>query len=106
MEDVNWLPPWEGMPPIGHGNHEAELAREVGPTHPLYEAKVRAVGVRGDNDDVLFELDGGRGGYAVVHLTWSGQKEGTPFPMTEFFETLHDWLEQGMKRDNAEWEGK
>jgi hypothetical protein len=106
MKDVQWLPPWEGMPGIGHGNHEAELAREVGPSHALYQANVTAVGVRGDNDDVLFEVDGGRGGYAVVHLTWSGREEAPPFPMTEFFQSFEGWLEGGMKRDNADWEDR
>jgi hypothetical protein len=59
-----------------------------------------------DDDDVLFEVDGGGGGYAVVYLTWSGQQEGPPFAATEFFPAFHDWIEHGMKRDNGKREGR
>lgn len=103
---IQWLEPWGPISQraLQSGNHIDELRREVGPTHPLYGASVTPVAARGDNDDVLFEVGGGPGGYAVVHLTWSGQQEGPPLPMTEFFLTVHDWVERGMKRDHAEWQ--
>lgn len=103
---VTWLDPWEPMPAVRHGNHEAELLRELGQGHPLYDAKVTAVAMRGDNDDVLFEIDGGEGGYVVVHLSWSGRPEPPPFPFSKLYRSFREWAENGMVRDNAEWEGR
>ena len=101
---MQWMKPWGPMPSNGRGNHEAELRREVGPNHPLHDVKLTAMAVRGDNDDVLFRLEG-RAEHVVVHLTWSGHKEPPPFPFADFFSSFEDWVERGMKPDSAEWEG-
>lgn len=101
--DVRSLEPWGPMPTIGEGNHEAELRREVGPGHPLYQAKVTAIAVRGDCDDVLFKVGDREPRYAVVHLTWSSQLEPAGFPTVSFYPTLEDWVENGMKRDHESW---
>jgi hypothetical protein len=65
---------------------------------------VRAVAVRRDADDVLFEVAGL--GYAVVHLTWSGHSESSAsFPWTRVFESFDDWQERGMNPDHREYSG-
>lgn len=92
-ENRNWLEPWE---PVADGQPlEGELHREIGESHALYGHNVRAIARRGDQDDVLFELEKHTHRFALVHLTWSGQRErDARWPATTFFGTWSDWLEQ------------
>lgn len=63
---------------------EAELEREVAPGHVLMGLEVAGVGRRRDRDDALFALS--TGGWAIVHLTWTGKAEADPrWPSTQTF---------------------
>jgi hypothetical protein len=83
---------------------ERELELEVNSAHVLHGRKARALAMRQDCDDVLFELDGGKAGYATVHLTWIMKKESTPeYPSTEVHASLEDWVAQRMIPDCNDW---
>ena len=100
--DLQWLEPWG---PTSAGL-EAELARELGPTHPLFGRKAISVGRRADCDDVLFFLPDNPLPLAVVHLTWTGRREKKPeWPHTTFYASVEDWVERGMKADHCEFTG-
>ncbi|WP_050507484.1 MULTISPECIES: hypothetical protein [Streptomyces] len=82
-DDPGWLPaPW-WVPDDGvlHGL-ERELHRELPPDHPLYGARVRAAARCEACDDVLFRVTDRSFRWAVVHLTWSGRQEQSPWPRT------------------------
>jgi hypothetical protein len=95
------LEPWRLVEETRGQRLEQELSRELPLEHALAGKIARAVAVRADRDDVLFELADGR--YAVVHLTWSGHRESSPhWPATEVFSSLQDWRERGMRMDHEE----
>ena len=95
------LKPWQA--PYSPSGVEAELRREAGPGHPLYDAEATALAVARDRDDVLFRVGGvGSIRYAVVHLTGSRRTEPHPFPRSQFFDTLDQWIEW-MKADHADY---
>jgi hypothetical protein len=97
LKGVNWLAPWEPAQP----GFEHELYKEVGPRHILHKQKAMSVARRTDCDDVLFFLPDGPAPLAVVHLTWIGHTDWHPeFPATEFYNSLEEWIENGMKRDH------
>lgn len=58
-------------------------------------------------DDVLFAVHGREdapGSYALVHLTWSNQKEHNPeYPATTFFETFDEFSVKRMLQDNIDF---
>jgi hypothetical protein len=89
--ELRLLSPWQ--PPCNPEALASELNREVGPHHPLFGKRARALAVARDRDDVFFEiLDGQDWSYAVVHLTWAGRQEPTPTcPLTRFFGSLDEW---------------
>lgn len=97
-----WLIPWH---PIDHEDERiglfAELQVEVDPTHPLKGLAATAVARRQDNDDVLFSLADGR--FAVVHLTWIGKQERSPFPWTDLYATAEAFVQSRMTFDHREW---
>ncbi len=96
---IAWLPPWSPCKP----GLEAELAREVGPRHPLAGCEAVSVARRTDTDDVLFHLPNGPAPLAVVHLTMAGRREKSPdWPATEFYATVDEWIEKRMRRDHAD----
>jgi hypothetical protein len=79
---------------------EDELAREASGNHPLAGVPVSAIGQHAGNDDVLFALKDGTDRFAEVHLTWAGQAESPPWPMTAMFASEADWIERGMRVDH------
>ena len=88
-ENIEWLVPWNAVDARGAAGVEGELARELGPGHPLHGKRVRALGRRQDCDDVLFELlDSGE--CAVVHLTWTSSppEQDSRWPGTSIFSSL------------------
>jgi hypothetical protein len=101
MNDL--LKPWESVEDQATtAGLERELGAKIPPDHVLAGKKVRAVARRIDQDDVLFEIEGG--GYAVVHLTWTGRREQSrAWPAAETFESLDDWKIRRMKDDNADY---
>jgi hypothetical protein len=87
---TDFLEPWRAVDDRLRSNLEAELSRELPADHVLAGKAVQAVAARADRDDVLFSLPDG--GYAVVHLTWSGRREASPeWPSTELYSSLDDW---------------
>jgi hypothetical protein len=99
LDALEWLAPWVRCRP----GLEAELAREVGPGHPLAGRRAVAVGRRLDTDDVLFFLPEGPAPLAVVHLSWTGRCETRPeWPWTELYTSIPDWVERRMRADHAE----
>jgi hypothetical protein len=103
FEKIPWQPPWHYVG-IGEGiGYERELAQEAGPGHPLHDARAIAVGVRVDQDDVLFLLPDEPNPLAVVHLTYSPDSGDDPAqPRTVFYSSLDDWLRRGMAADHAD----
>ena len=104
FEHIPWQTPWRYVR-IGEGTgYERELATEVGKEHSLHDARVIAVGVRIDQDDVLFLLPDAPKPLAVVHLTWASASERNPkFPDTTFYSSLDDWLQRGMTADHGDY---
>lgn len=98
----DWLLPWQ---PIDREDERnglfAELQREVDSTHPLKGLAATAVARRQDNDDVLFILADGR--LAVVHLTWRGKQDRSPFPWTDLYATAEAFVQGRMTPDHREW---
>lgn len=96
-----WLrAPWQPVE-MAHTLQE-ELAREMSPEHPLNGLMATAIARRGDCDDVLFEVTGAPFTLAVVHLTWSEERDPR-WPATE---TYRDWAEFAANRlqpDAREW---
>jgi len=80
-----------------------ELHKEVGPAHPLFSRPVKALAVARDCDEVIFEIEPGKGlHFAVVHLTWSGKTEpSSTYPQTQLFDSLAD-LVAWMKADHQD----
>jgi hypothetical protein len=102
LEELDWLDPWRPTAP----GLEAELARELGPGHVLAGRRAIAVGRRVDNDDVLFLLPDGPALLAVVHLTWSGQREQrAEWPHAELYRSIDEFTERRMRPDHRgeEW---
>jgi hypothetical protein len=100
----SYVEPWRPVT-VDWGAHvEAELARELHPTHILAGHALKVIASRCDRDDVLCQVDSDR--YAVVHVTWSGRQEPPPhWPSTELFSSYEDWRERGMMRDHREYTG-
>ena len=95
--------PW--LADAANTSHE-ELARECSAEHCLFGVTARAVALRQDCDDVLFELFGARapGEFAVVHLAFAGRERTGQFPSTRVFPTFQDWVAQCMQPEADEWE--
>ena len=97
---IGWLAPWEPT----EAKLDVELEREVGPGHSLHGRRAVAVARRRDQDDVLFWLPDGPALLAVVHLTWTGQRERSPaWPFVILYSSIEDWIERGMRPDHAEY---
>jgi hypothetical protein len=79
---------------------EAELARETGPGHPLYQTSAKLIARRFDCDDALYQLEDGR--VAMVHLTWIQAQEPDPhWPETCIYGSLQAWEQEGLATDHA-----
>ena len=96
--------PWRS---ISEPRLHEELYRELSPQHQLFGVEARAVAVRQDNDDVLFELSRKNAPvrFAVVHLTWSDHSDQfSTFPGTHLYVTFSDWVTNRMIPDADDWE--
>lgn len=95
-----FLPPWRAVHGLERANDE--LRAEVGPRHPLFNVPVSVAAWHTDDDEYLFELGSGPDAFAVVHLTWSGQRDKNPmWPATEFFASWDDWVDRRMLPDST-----
>lgn len=93
---LKWLAPWYGVEdPEQRRAIENELRREICDAHVLAGEAATLIARRGDMDEALFHLSGGR--VAEVHLTWSPSKELDPrWPTTAIYASLDTWVEQCM----------
>ena len=91
-----WLEPWYAVDdPAICAELEAQLKLEVSRKHALFAETARLIARRGDTDDALFALEGGR--VAVVHLTWKKGPEPNPrWPVTAIFDTIEEWARKCM----------
>ncbi len=104
-EAIEFLPPWNATGQFAD-NLVKELEREVTEGHKLWRVQVKAIAQRTDSDDVLFKIENGSNGYAVVHLTWSGEpEEDTKWPDTRIFDSLEAWATECMMVDHEEFVG-
>lgn len=79
----------------------AELVKEVGRNHRLFERAVEAVAFACQGDDVLFLTNDPAWPLAAVHLTWRGGTESDPtWPATTFFSGWEDWKGRFFKAQN------
>ena len=79
------------------------LKKEVSFCHPLNWRSVRAIGIRTDRDEVLFEILSGRYKYAVVHLTWTNERS-RKFPLTHFYKGWTELYTNRLLEDHKEWQ--
>ena len=101
---IEWLNPWKPIEDADLARvYEEELAREVATGHPLAALPLVAVGQHGGTDDFVFRVNDGSGRFALVHLTWTGQRETPPWPNSMLFDSEAHWIEQGMKLDHEEY---
>ena len=85
---IEFVLPWVAVGKYAE-NLTNELQREVTERHVLWRRAVRPLAQRVDCDDVLFEVEGAANTYAVVHLTWTGEREDDPqCPDTIFLNRL------------------
>ena len=94
-EDFNWY-----MIPFiqADGVFVAELKKEIGKDHFLYDKKIEAVAKCESNDDVLYVTENGLGEdvYYIFHLTYS-KHNSDKFPQYEEFADIFavkEFLEQ------------
>lgn len=99
--DMSLLEPWQQTD--NPAFYETELKKEVGIFNPLYWRKVRAVGIRTDRDDVLFEVTNGRNRYVVVHLTYAKNRSGK-FLITQYYKDWADVYTNRLLPDRKEWQ--
>lgn len=100
-----FLTPWEVVRGDRAAYFEHELARELGPDHPIYGRRLQAIAITCERDDVLFQLDDGS--IAQVHLTY------TPHPPETFpgcprhreYSSLADWMIEVMVPDHVDYFG-
>lgn len=85
-DDFNWY-----LLPLFNNTFVAELKKEIGTAHFLYEKDIRAVAKCDSNDDILYAVRGDKGEdkYYIFHLTYSvNNAEG--FPKYREFNTIED----------------
>lgn len=99
---TEYLEPWEAVPTERAVPLEAELALEIHPSHVLANRKVEIIARRRDCDDVLCRVEGI--GYAVVHLTWSHERQAPKSLRTEVFASFDEFCERQMKPDHLDYQ--
>jgi len=102
----SFIEPWnaiEEYPPSVGIALEREAHIELAEDHPLHGFKLKAVARREDCDDVLFQI-AESDTVAVVHLTWSGKLERSPWPRAKIYESMEAFSVQRMEVDASNWE--
>ena len=100
MQTLEWLEPWQELAEADRSKFEDELETELGPAHPLFGIKAKAVGRSMASDDMLFQLQGTNSSYALVHLTWAQHRVNETYPSHEFYNTWEEFVTQRMRDDN------
>jgi hypothetical protein len=100
MYHLEWQEPWQELTEADQTRFEAELRKELGPTHPLFGIEANAVGKSSASDDVLFQLQGTEASYVLVHLTWTGGCDANGvWPTHEFYHSWQDFVTHRMQHD-------
>ena len=84
---------WEPVVGKDASDLEAELRREVAPSHPLRGRTLRAIARRRNRKDVLFRSDSASGPVFWVHLTWTVETDAK-WPSTESYASVDDFVTQ------------
>lgn len=79
---------------------EAELARELPPSHQLCGRRLVAIAKRERRDDVLFRLPNGK--IYWVHLTRTVETDPR-WPSTESYENMEDFLERWPREELGDY---
>ena len=106
-EHLEFLTPWEELPDDSEGENRAEkllseLRREIPSDHTLSRLALRAIAIRRDQDDVLFEILGNEEKFVVVHMTWKKEKDPR-WPLNRFFSNWPQWVDAVMIRDHEDY---
>jgi hypothetical protein len=96
--NINYLEPWQEVRDGNGTKFEREFMKEIRNRHPLYYCKIYTLARRIDNDDVLFRILGDHDFFVVAHLTWNDSQ-----PRIREFESIKDWEEACMIKDNKEY---
>ena len=93
------------MLPLSNLTFVAELKKEIGRNHFLYNKQIWAVAKCDSNDDVLYLADNGGGTdiYYMFHLTYS-ECNADGFPRYEKFEGIHavkGYIEQSLNQNSS-----
>lgn len=100
IKNLEWLEPWTS---VADAELEAELRREVGGEHPLHGQEAVCVGRRVDNDDVLFYLPSAMMPLAVVSLNRESIGNSEELPVTNFYDSVEDFINERMKPDHLDF---
>ena len=98
--NIEIVSPWkriEDSPEIKNQTEHlsARLKEDLPQKHVLQGLKVRAVALRVDRDNVLFEIEGHKMPLAVVHMTWRNETD-PGWPVTKFYQTWEQWVREDM----------
>ena len=104
--DFTFLTPWRELrdsePGLNRKKLLSELRKEVPVGHVLHGVKANAIATRADQDDVLFELEGGEKVLAVVHMTWKVETD-PQWPRTRLFSSWEEWVREAMRPDHEDY---
>jgi hypothetical protein len=82
-----------------------QLRREMPVDHILSNKKLKSIGRRQDNDDVLFELENDKYKYAVVHLTWAQKRlMDNKYPTIRLYKDWNDLYVNRILKDKSFWD--
>ena len=97
---IDFVEPWVA---VGSEQEalENELRRELSPDNVLSGFSFRVIGRRVDCDDVLVEVCEKEANFklALVHLTWRGKSEPSPWPITDVFASAKEFVANAMEPD-------
>jgi hypothetical protein len=100
---VEWREPWYPLSDqAARQRLELELKSELAIGHVLFGRSARAIASRQDCDDVLFKVTEPPQ-LAVVHLSYASRPDHLPWPRTESFESMGDFIERRMNPDHADF---
>ena len=99
LANFEFLRPWqviETSPKNRSALLSARLEQELPTGHVLKGLRATAVATRVDQDDVLFEIEGGELPLAVVHMT-CGKETDPRWPLTKLFPSWEHWVLEDMR---------
>lgn len=100
--DLNLMQPWQQINNAPF--YEKELKSKLSLYHPLKWKKIKAIGHRSDNNEILFEISKNSYKYAVVNLTY--KKEGSKlFANIHSYKDWRDLYQNRLIKDHNEWTG-